>query len=329
MATFNVENSGPQSMDSFKTYLESYLATGKGPAGPWRAITKASYTRDYKAIKPFIPDTLKLKDVDTPAVNRILQALYEDDGDDLRAQSAYNNIKTFLSTAMRMAVGSGLVKVNPVPDAFPLKGKDADTHAYTLDEVYVLAKAANNPTMEAAFIVAAFTGMRMEEIKGLRWEDYKNGILEVKRTVAHGVVDDPKSAASKAPVPVVGVVKQALAKLLKQNRGDGYIFHAEHDPQTPAIFENLLRRDVFDNLEKAGVEWHGMHAFRRGLATVLHSIDGVGDRTIDHVLRHESKKDDVAGKHYIKPDMKQIRRVLEQVEKMYKAVEKKNKRRKR
>ena len=123
MATFNVENSGPQSMDLFKTYLESYLATGKGPEEPWRAITKASYTGDYKAIKPFIPDTLKLKDVDTPAVNRILQALYEDDGDDLRAQSAYNNVKTFLSSAMRMAVGSGLVKVNPVPDAFPLRAR--------------------------------------------------------------------------------------------------------------------------------------------------------------------------------------------------------------
>jgi hypothetical protein len=79
---------------------------------------KASYTRDYKAINPFIPDTLKLKDVDAPAVNRILQALYEDDGDDLRAQSAYNNIKTFLSAAMRMAVGNGLVKVNPVTAAF-------------------------------------------------------------------------------------------------------------------------------------------------------------------------------------------------------------------
>jgi hypothetical protein len=28
--------------------------------------------------------------------------------------------------------------------------------------------------MEAAFVVAAFTGLRMEEIKGLRWEDYNN-----------------------------------------------------------------------------------------------------------------------------------------------------------
>ena len=213
---------------------------------------KGSYTRDYKAIHPFSPDTLKLKDVDTPAVNRILQALREDDGDDLRAQSAYNNIKTFLSTAMRMAVGNGLVKVNPVTAAFPLEGKDADTHAYTLEEVHALVKTANNPTMEAVFIVAAFTGMRMEEIKGLRWEDYKNGILEVKRTLVHGVVDGPKSAASDAPVPVVGVVKEALAKHLKQNRVDGDIFRAEYDSQTPAIFETRVgtNREGFLNFQR-------------------------------------------------------------------------------
>jgi hypothetical protein len=54
----------------------------------------------------------------------------------------------------------------------------------------------------------------------------------------------------------------------------------------------------------------------------------LANRTIDHVLRHESKKDDVSGKHYIKPDLKQIRKVMKKVERMYKAVEKKNKRRK-
>jgi hypothetical protein len=37
------------------------------------------------------------------------------------------------------------------------------------------------------------------------------------------------------------------------------------------------------------------------------------------------KKDDVAGKHCIKPDRKQIRMVLEQMETMYRAVEKTNK----
>jgi hypothetical protein len=43
MGKFNSEKNRPQSIDSFRTYLESYLAAGKGLEGTWRAITKKSY----------------------------------------------------------------------------------------------------------------------------------------------------------------------------------------------------------------------------------------------------------------------------------------------
>lgn len=36
---------------------------------------------------------------------------------------------------------------------------------------------------------------------------------------------------------------------------------------------------------KALPEWHGWHAFRRGLATNLHAL-GVDDKTIQAILRH-------------------------------------------
>jgi integrase len=34
-------------------------------------------------------------------------------------------------------------------------------------------------------------------------------------------------------------------------------------------------------------EWHGWHAFRRGLATNLHAL-GVDDKTIQAILRHSN-----------------------------------------
>ena len=39
-------------------------------------------------------------------------------------------------------------------------------------------------------------------------------------------------------------------------------------------------------LEKT-IEWHGWHAFRRGLATNLHAL-GVEDKTIQAILRHSN-----------------------------------------
>jgi len=44
-------------------------------------------------------------------------------------------------------------------------------------------------------------------------------------------------------------------------------------------------------------EWHGWHAFRRGLATNLHSL-GVPDKTIQAILRHANVQ--VTQNSYIK-----------------------------
>jgi len=46
-----------------------------------------------------------------------------------------------------------------------------------------------------------------------------------------------------------------------------------------------LRDVIAPALEKAGVEWYGYHAFRRGLATNLRSL-GLDDLTIKEILRH-------------------------------------------
>jgi len=40
-------------------------------------------------------------------------------------------------------------------------------------------------------------------------------------------------------------------------------------------------------LQNASLQWHGWHAFRRGLATNLHRL-GVPDKTIQAILRHSN-----------------------------------------
>jgi integrase len=49
--------------------------------------------------------------------------------------------------------------------------------------------------------------------------------------------------------------------------------------------DNLAKRVIRPALSKAGIEWRGWHAFRRGLATNLKQI-GVDDKTIQAILRH-------------------------------------------
>ena len=50
--------------------------------------------------------------------------------------------------------------------------------------------------------VAAFTGLRLSEIRGLQWADYNGAELFVRRAVWRRTVDQTKTPESKGKVPV-------------------------------------------------------------------------------------------------------------------------------
>jgi integrase len=233
-----------------------------------------------------------------------------------------------LSGAFRAAVGEGLVDFNPVRDAMVVSGNDADTHAYTLAEVKQLMKvvALEDPksgddwkhTIRAAFMVAMFTGLRLEEVKGLKWSDYdkEKGLLNICRTVVnHKIVEDTKTDASKAPVPVVKTVARELEAHLKRNSGGGFIFHKASGVDKPIIFETIVLNHVHPTCETAGIQFHGFHAMRRGLNTIMKDM-GIDHSLRADIMRHTPR--DVTDKHYGRASVKQMRAVLEKVEARYK-----------
>ena len=121
-------------------------------------------------------------------------------------------------------------------------------------------------------------------------------------------------------------MKKYLDAHLARKSGTGFIFHAPTDSERPINFGHLVWDDIIPMAKKAGVEWHGLHAFRRGLSTVLYDLE-IPELTISHILRHSTKSSkSVAGRHYIKPSLERMREALEKVEAEYKKVEKKRRR---
>ena len=58
-----------------------------------------------------------------------------------------------------------------------------------------------------------------------------------------------------------------------------------NEKDKPICLNNLRARVIIPALKNSGVEWHGWHAFRRGLATNLNRL-GVPLKTIQAILRH-------------------------------------------
>lgn len=135
--------------------------------------------------------------------------------------------------------------------------------------------------------VAAFTGVRKGELRGLLWENYDGERVLISQSFWRGHALEPKTRHSKAPVPVIAQLARLLDshRCLSGNPANGLMFLS---PVGKPVNLDALALDVIVPLvSKAGIQWHGWHAFRRGLATNLHQL-GVPDKIIQRILRHSN-----------------------------------------
>ena len=130
----------------------------------------------------------------------------------------------------------------------------------------------------------------------LAQDEESPGWLNVSRSVWRSTIGDPKTAKSKAPVPVIPQLAQRLdAHRLKcGNPMAGPIF--ANSVGHPLDLNACYQRDMKDVLKRAGI-WHGWHGFRRGLASNLNRL-GVDDSVIQRILRHSMVA--TTQNHYIK-----------------------------
>lgn len=227
----------------------------------------------------------------TVDVQHVLDSVAHQDG---LNKTSLKHVKHFLSGALRFALQQGFFdRANPVTaTSIPDAPGAAETHAYSLEEIEHMITAL--PLLPATVVAtAALTGLRRGEIRGMLWENFERQVdgtitsYRVSQSIWNGIVSDPKTAKSKAPVPII----TSLAQKLESHRAES------GHPQSGPVFRNtagkpldlneLYRRVMKDVLLAARIQWHGWHAFRRGLATNLHLLS-VDDKLIQAILRHSN-----------------------------------------
>jgi integrase len=266
---------------------------------------------------------IKLREFRTADGERLLQAIAQDHK---LSVTTFRHIKAFLSGVFRYAKRLGILGTeNPVRDvAIPKANAAGETHAYALDDILRMLEFLPEPAATVV-AVAAFTGVRRGELRGLRWEDYDGKELKISRSFWRSIEQEPKTAKSKAPVPVI----PQLAKRLELHRPaaevaandckirSGLMFPGQkglsHDHDfviSPVDLDRLVREVIAPALRSHGLEWHGWHAFRRGLATNLHHL-GVQDKVIQRILRHSNVS--VTQACYIKTADKDVEAAMEKL----------------
>jgi integrase len=237
---------------------------------------------------------LRLRDFRTQDAQRILRDIPD------VGHNTLLHVKNFLSGVFKFCRREGaLDTANPVTDA-KTPGRPVKFHgaAYSMEDCEAMVERIKDETATDVIVLLSLTGLRTGEARALRWADWdeQQQALMVSRAVWRTHVGTPKNLDSENIIPVLPLVADVLrnrrnrltAIAVKKGKTppglQDYIFAGERRGG-PLNFHNLQYRVIAPELKDSGVEWKGMHGFRRGLATNLLEL-GVNPVVIARILRH-------------------------------------------
>jgi len=199
------------------------------------------------------------------------------------SHESLRRIKSFLSGVFEFAIQQGgIYGENPMRGTTVPAGQGSakeDTYAYGLEEIQTMLRMLQEPA-RTVVLTAALTGLRVSEIRGLRWDAFDGDALHVVRIAwrAH-LQEDTKRPASKASVPVLPVLRKALDAHRRRKTDSSF------RGKRRGSLNYLGKRVIKPDLKGSGVDWHGWHSFKRGLGTSPYRL-GALDKVIQAILRH-------------------------------------------
>jgi integrase len=252
-----------------------------------------------KQVQPRIGG-IRLSTCSTSDIQRIL---YRIDEQEKLSHQSFLNINSVLSAIFTHARRSGTLQgPNPTDGVEIPEGKrTGKTHKYSLAEVEKITDAVDGAA-GCAVVVAAWTGLSLAELRGLKWEDidFDNNQLNVVRTVWHREIIETKTEHRAATVHLLSNVIAELNRHRKAMPTTAWVF--EGPRVFPLDLATLGSKVIKRALQGTDVEWRGFHAFRRGLGTRLYN-NGTPIETVGKILRHGSGSE-VTLKHYVEVEEK-------------------------
>ncbi len=212
-------------------------------------------------------------------------------------------IKNILSQVMESAVEEDYITKNPLKSQrLEIGGKDTVHHNAIPKEKMAEIRASLpelEPKMRLMGGLLSYTGMRFEEILGLRFEDISGEFIEIQRAVVHPKRNQPvikctKTKTSNRVIPLPERLKPLLEGMPKK----GFILASNKDETRETPLSYMEARRVFEKLRKQfDIHDYSAHDFRDTCATEWRE-KGMPLDMIARLLGHA--KTETTEKRYVK-----------------------------
>ena len=245
----NQERYAPETAVSLRDFVERiYLPRMEQQKRP---STVRGYRDIWKLHLKARSAGLWMREIRTCDIQRILDDIAQTG---LLGSNSLRHIKSQISGIFSHAKQQGYFDgENPARNtAVPPARHSEETYAYSLEEIGQILALLQEPAA-TIFAVAAFTGARRGEIRGLMWENYKDGEIQITRSIWKGHVTEPKTRKSRGAIPVIAPLARRLEfhRLRCGNPTSGAMFPNLNG--LPMDLGNVLNRAILPELNHCAV----------------------------------------------------------------------------
>lgn len=198
-----------------------------------------------------------------------------------------SHIRNLMHTLFNAAIRWEMIERNPIDLVRQSSKRLRTPRKLTPAEFQTLLTELYEP-YRTMVIAAGCLGLRVSELVALQWQDvdFESLLIAIHRSFVRGEINDTKSTASEAVLPLDPV----LAELLLRHRaraiyiaGSDYIFAG--DSGNVRWPESMLTRQIKPAALRAGIGSIGWHVFRHSYSSLLHSL-GTTPAVQKELLRH-------------------------------------------
>ncbi|MEZ5098704.1 MAG: tyrosine-type recombinase/integrase [Thermoleophilia bacterium] len=253
-------------------------------------VYKPSVVRSYSSSleRRVLPElgARRVSDIGRRDVQRLADQLLAAGADPSTVRGALMPLRVIF----RRALEDGDVTVNPCTGLRLPAVRGRRDRIVSAEEAAALIDALPRLRDRALWATAFYAGLRLGELRGLRWQDidFAAGSLRVERAIDQGSnrgVIEPKSRAGRRVVPMVGRLRGHLQALQDEcpSHPASYVFG---DPRQPFVSSTAYERARVA-WRNAGLTGITLHEARHTCASIFIAA-GVNPKPLSELMGHAS-----------------------------------------
>ncbi|OTN88818.1 hypothetical protein A5819_001310 [Enterococcus sp. 7E2_DIV0204] len=278
--------------ETFEEFIGNWMMTTMSYAV--KPTTYSNYTRLIKRhILPKLGD-IKVQKITQEIIQEFVYHLTKQNF----ASGTIKNVFNILKKALNTAVKKSYLLQNPCDNIILPKTTTKKINALTLEDQRKIERLALAEEKCSPVFLALYSGMRIGEISGLKWEDidFDKNLIHVRRTITRitnestslkktkVVAGSPKSDHSTRVIPIAENLRNYL--LEKQRYSQGIYVICCNGGLTEPRTINYRFKKVVNELELSDIRFHSL---RHTFATRCLE-QGVDIASLSQILGHHSIK---------------------------------------